>query len=236
MNHRNAISRVQLISPHSPEYRLFLQKILENRTSRGGQRNAGEMIGRLAERAVRHWLYQQVPLDSNRILAWQEHERAGLRYQELDAVQCVDHEALCLFEIKLAAPKAMERGIGLGQLNSAVNVLLEGRRCRRVCRRLVYIADAPLPVGRDEGIRRVNPDDTQTDLGVVWVSPSAVTAAAAALDLSLPQDWFDPSVRSGPAPSASPEDAFSCRAADAVTPFNPVAAAMERALARQVAA
>lgn len=232
MFHQNTVSGVRLVSPRSEQYRLFLKNILESRPAGKGQRNAGEMIGRLAEQAVRHWLYQQAPLDGDRILAWQERARPGTRYRELDAVRRVDAGTACLFEIKLASPKAMENAIGLGQLDAAADILLKGRLFRRVCRRLVYVSDAPSPVGRGGGIELISPDDMAPELGVVWVPPSVVAETATALALDLPPDWFDPAARRGDAPGTHPAEVAPQDAA----PFNTFAAAMERAVVRQAAA
>ena len=68
-----------------------------------------------------------MPLQEERILTWEQrlrNGRAGRLYRELDGVWTIDHESLCLFEIKFTFPENMERGVGIKQLRIAQDTLV----------------------------------------------------------------------------------------------------------------
>lgn len=217
--------RVQFVSPHSAEYRQRRQQIRDAHPTHGGPRHPGERIGGIVERAVRFWLSQYVTLEEDRILSWRERNVGGVRYQELDGVQRVSSEELCLFEIKLTTRAAMQRASGISQLNAAQEALAASDGWRTIRRRLVYVAEVPQVVGRSQEIPWMVPGEQREEVGVIWVPPAEVTAATKALGLSLPENWLDPSTRQmgESVPRVSDSPAFA---------FNPMMAAMESALAK----
>jgi len=221
------VQRVQFVNPRSAEYRQRQEQIWDAHPAHGGPRHPGERIGGMVERAIRFWLSQHVTLDEDRILSWRERGASGIRYQELDGVQRVSSEELCLFEIKLTTQAAMQRASGISQLNAATGVLSAGTGWRSIRRRLVYTADTTLEVGRSPGIPSTAPGDLREDLGVIWVPPAEVSAAAKTLGLCLPENWLDPGARQGGESLPTVPNA-------PVFPLNTLGAAMERALAKTV--
>jgi len=189
---------IQLVRPDDAEYVAWRKRMSDKRPSRGGPRQAGEYMGGLAEQCVQHYLRQWVPLQEERILTWEQrlrNGRAGRLYRELDGVWTIDHESLCLFEIKFTFPENMERGTGVKQLNIAQDLLFATNRYQYILRRLVYIADEHLTV-LDE-VPTVEPNDEYTDLGVIWVPTAAIESAASELGLELPENWREPESREG---------------------------------------
>src|SRR5690349_19008363 len=88
---------VRLVTPDDPEYIAFMRRMADRRPSRGGPRAAGEMLGGIVEQCIRAWLGGFVPLQEERILAWEQrlpNGRHGLSFRELDAVWTIDHESL----------------------------------------------------------------------------------------------------------------------------------------------
>ena len=188
-----AFWNVRLVAPEDADYIAFMRRMADKRPSRGGPRAAGEVLGGLVERCVRHWLEGFVPLQEERILAWEQRQRNGRHgtlYRELDAVWQIDDESLCLYEMKLTYPENMENGVGLRQLEAATETLFAAGRYRYILKRLVYVGEEKVTVL--EGLLELAPDDEYEEFGVIWVSPAAVEAAAQELDISLPADWLNP--------------------------------------------
>ena len=131
-----------IVRPDDPEYVAFMRRMADKRPGRGGPRQAGEYIGGIIERCVQQYLKGFVSLQEERILTWEQrlrNGRAGRLYRELDGVWTIDHESLCLFEIKFSFPENMERGVGIKQLNIAQELLFASGRYQYVLKRLVYI-------------------------------------------------------------------------------------------------
>lgn len=189
---------VRLVTPENADYIAFMRRMADRRPSRGGPRAAGEVLGGLAERAVRHWLSRFVPLAEERILTWEQRGANGRHvtlYRELDAIWQIDDESLCLYEMKLTFPENMERGVGIKQLDASVATLSAANRYQYLLQRLVYIGDERVNVL--DGLPELEPDDEYTQLGVVWVAPAEVEAAAKELQIELPENWLQPEAREG---------------------------------------
>ncbi len=194
----NPYWNVRLVSPEDADYVSFQRRMADQRPSRGGPRAAGEVLGGLVERAVRHWLGLAVPLSDERIVTWEQRQRNGRNstlYREIDAIWQIDSESLCLYEMKLTFAENMERGIGLRQLEASSEALFASGRYQYLLKRLVYVAEERIAVL--DGLPELEPNDESADLGVVWVPPSAVEAAAAELGITLPDNWLDPESREG---------------------------------------
>src|SRR5438067_2400829 len=137
-----------------------MRRMSDRRPSRGGPRMAGEVLGGLVERAVRHWLGKSVPLLEERILEWEQRQwngRNATLYREIDAIWQIDAESLCLYEMKLTFPENMERGTGLRQLEASSEVLAASGRFRYILKRLVYVAEERVTVLED--VPELEPDD-----------------------------------------------------------------------------
>ncbi len=235
---------IRLVTLEDPEYVAFRRRMADQRPSRGGPRHAGEYLGGLVEQCVRHWLQSFVPLQEERILTWEQRLRSGRHgrmFRELDAVWTIDHESLCLFEMKFTTPANMQRGVGLKQLDIAAQTLFASKRYRYILQRLVYVAEEPIPVLIDEedeaGLPALAPDDEYEELGVVWVAPEAVVQAAQELGLELPDNWRDPEAREGFLEDPEREEWRQYADTEAreeenaeVDPDNPLARALRRAL------
>jgi hypothetical protein len=247
MNNSHEFQNIQLVKPDDSEYISHMRRMADLRPSRGGPRHAGEVLGGLVERCVRHWLSGYVPLQEERILAWEQRQRNGRYgrlYRELDAVWIIDHESLCLYEMKLTFTENMERGVGLRQLDIATQTLYGTGRYRYILQRLVYVAAEPVPVlaspddtePGEGGLPAVEPNDEYTELGVVWVSPTAVESAALELGIELPENWLEPESREGTIEDPEREawrEYANTDAKETVAeemPDNPLAQALRRAL------
>src|SRR5579875_347202 len=222
----HTVRDIRLVRPDDADYIAYRRRMADLRPSRGGPRQAGEMLGGLVEQAVRHWLGKQVPLQEERILSWEQrlaNGRHGRLYRELDAVWPIDPESLCLFEIKFTTKERMAMGVGLDQLDAAAEILARSKRVRYLLLRLVYVGAEPVPVlveegeggglegegvGREgkgvglegeesEGLLVVPPTEEYEELGVIWVPPAAVEESAAELGLELPANWLEPEAREG---------------------------------------
>ena len=194
----NTPHNLMLVRPDDPEYVAWMRRMRDSRPSRGGPRHAGEYIGGLIERCVQHYLEGFVPLQAERILTWEQrlrNGRAGRLYRELDGVWTIDHESLCLFEIKFSFLENMQRGVGIKQLNIAQNLLFGSGRYQYVLKRLVYIGDEPVVVLDD--VPTLSPDDENEELGVIWVPTLEIEAAAVVLEITLPDNWREPESREG---------------------------------------
>jgi len=190
----------RLVALDDPDYVAHRRRMADLRPSRGNARAAGEYLGGLVEQCVQHWLGQFVPLKAERILAYdqrQRNNRMGTLYRELDGVWQLDEESLCLFEMKLTFEENMMRGVGLRQLDTAADIFFLDKRWKYILKRLVYVAEEPVPVLEKEPLPVVEPDDEFTELGVIWVPPSAVQQAAQDLGLALPENWLAPESREG---------------------------------------
>ncbi len=189
---------LMLVRPDDPEYIAWMRRMRDSRPSRGGPRHAGEYIGGLIEQCVQQYLGGFVSLQGERILTWEQrlrNGRAGRLYRELDGVWTIDHESLCLFEIKFSFIENMQRGVGIKQLNIAQNLLFGSGRYQYVLKRLVYIGDEPIEVL--DNVPSVSPDDENEELGVIWVPTLAIEEAAQILEITLPDNWRDPESREG---------------------------------------
>jgi hypothetical protein len=226
---------VRLVSPEDADYIAFMRRMADRRPSRGGPRAAGEVLGGLVERSVRHWLSGFVSLKDERILAWEQRQRNGRHatfYRELDAVWQIDEESLCLYEMKLTFADNMENGVGLPQLEAACETLSASNRYQYLLKRLVYVAEEKVTVL--EGLPELEPDDEYAELGVIWVPPMAVEAAARELEIELPENWLAPEAREGyiedPERDVWKQYADTAPEADAENPANPLAEALRRAM------
>lgn len=195
---------IRIVTPDDLDYVATMRRMSDLRPVRGGPRSAGEVLGGLVERCVRHWLEQFVPLQEERILTWEQRLRTGRHgrmFRELDGVWTIDAESLCLFEMKLTFTENMERGHGLKQLDIAAQTLFASKRYKYILQRLVYIAAEPIPVLADEensaGLPTLAPNDEFEEIGVIWVKPEAVMEAATALEIDLPDNWLEPESREG---------------------------------------
>ena len=227
--------KVHLVPPEDPDYVAFMRRMADKRPSRGGPRAAGEVLGGLVERCVRHWLSGYVPLANERILTWEQRLRNGRHaalYRELDAVWQIDEESICLYEMKLTFPENMENGVGLRQLETATDILYASKRYQYILQRLVYVGEEKVTVL--DGLSELEPADENVELGVIWVPPSAVESIAQEMEIELPDNWLDPESREGD--FEDPErDAWrqfadtSAQKTDVENPDNPLADALRRA-------
>jgi hypothetical protein len=200
MNNRNSFRNIHLTSIDDEEYIAWMRRMADLRPSRGGRRSAGEYLGGLVERCVRHAIGKQVPLTAERILAWEQrlkNGRNGPMFRELDAVWQIDEESLCLFEMKLTRPENMEKGTGIKQLNTAAGILFDSGEWKYILKRLVYIAEEAARVPVLEDVPCVDADEEYEELGVVWITPELVEQAAAELEVELPKNWSEPEAREG---------------------------------------
>lgn len=238
LNAFDSYRNIRLVKTDDPDYIAFMRRMADKRPSRGGPRAAGEYLGGIVERAVRHWLGGFVSLEEERILSWEQrlrNGRHGVMYRELDAVWKIDAESLCLFEMKLTTPENMERGVGLRQLDIAQETLLLSNQYQYVLKRLVYVAAEPVTVLED--IPTLEPDDEYAEVGVIWVPPDAVEKAVQELELELPADWLAPESREGFLEDPEREEwrQYADTAAREATdgedslPDNPLAQALRRA-------
>lgn len=243
----HTVRDIRLVRPDDADYIAYRRRMADLRPSRGGPRQAGEMLGGLVEQAVRHWLGKQVPLQEERILSWEQrlaNGRHGRLYRELDAVWPIDPESLCLFEIKFTTKERMAMGVGLDQLDAAAEILARSKQVRYLLLRLVYVGAEPVPVlveegvgleGKSEELLVVTPTEEYEELGVIWVPPAAVEESAAELGLELPANWLEPEAREG-AVEDPERDAWRFyveSAQEATSVENPLAAALKRLLAEE---
>jgi hypothetical protein len=192
-----SIRLVRWLQPDAQEFKRYIRTLRAQKPPSRGQRQAGEIIGRMGEKAVRHWLSARIPLQPERVLSWEARLPRGqycTLYREIDAVRRLDQTALCLFEIKIAAVNRLRQGYGLGQLGEAVKILASDPRWRTILR-LVYVGDDAVPV--KNGLPVLDPQDDSTPLGVIWVPPTVVEEAACELGLCLPDRWQEAEFRSG---------------------------------------
>ena len=244
----NTPHAIMLVRPDDPEYVAWMRRMADKRPSRGGPRQAGEVMGGLVELCARHYLQGFVALQEERILTWEQRMRtgrAGRLYRELDGVWTIDHESLCLFEIKFSFPENMERGVGIKQLNIAQELLFASARYQYVLKRLVYIADTPLVVLDDVPV--VEPNDEYEELGVIWIPTAAIETAAHTLELTLPENWREPESREGfledpereewrqYADTSARENTEPGEDAEEAAVNNPLAEALRRALGHEQA-
>jgi hypothetical protein len=198
---------IMIVRLDDPEYVAWRRRMADKRPSRGGPRQAGEVMGGLAEQCVQHYLKGFVPLQEERILTWEQrlrNGRAGRLYRELDGVWTIDHESLCLFEIKFTFPENMERGVGIKQLRIAQETLFASGRYQYILLRLVYISDDPVPVLDD--LPSLEPTDENEELGVIWIPTAAIETAAQELEITLPENWREPESREGYVEDADREE------------------------------
>ena len=236
-NVQDSYRNIRLVKPDALEYVAFMRRMADKRPSRGGPRAAGEYLGGVVERCVQRWLSGFVTLQEERILAWEQRQRNGRHgemFRELDGVWRIDAESLCLFEIKMTYPENMQNGVGLRQLDIAAETLFVSGQYQYILKRLVYVATEKVNVLED--IPELAPDDEYAELGVVWVPPDAVIAAAAELELELPENWQEPESREGYFVTPEQEEwrqyaeAGAEAAEEEAEPDNPLAQALRRAL------
>jgi hypothetical protein len=194
----NPVWNVRLVSPEDADYVAFMRRMADRRPSRGGPRAAGEVLGGLVERAVRHWLGKAAPLSEERIVAWEQRQRNGRNatlYREIDAIWQIDAESVCLYEMKLTYAENMGAGVGLRQLEASTETLFASGKYRYILQRLVYVAEERVTVL--DGLPELEPDDENSELGVVWAPPAAVLESAGELGITLPENWLEPESREG---------------------------------------
>jgi hypothetical protein len=194
----NPFWNVRLVKPDDADYIAYMRRMADRRFPRGGPRAAGEYLGGLVERAVRHWLSKAVPLLEERILVWEQRQRNGRNatlYREIDAVWQIDAESLCLYEMKLTFRENMERGVGLRQLEASTETLFASSKYEYILKRLVYVAEEKVTVL--EGLPVLEPDDEYAEVGVIWAPPAQVVKAAEELEIELPPNWLEPESREG---------------------------------------
>ena len=197
---RESYRNIRLTLPQDEEYIAWMRRMADLRPTRGGRRSAGEYLGGLVERCVRHYIGKQVALKEERILGWEQrlkNGRVGPMYRELDGVWQIDDESLCLFEMKLTRPQNMEKGTGIKQLNTAADILLTSGNWQYVLKRLVYVANEDQRVTVLDEIPVVDPSEEYEELGVIWVPLAEVEAAAQELEITLPENWSEPEAREG---------------------------------------
>jgi hypothetical protein len=232
----NTYWNVRLVAPTDSEYEAFMRRMADRRPSRGGPRAAGEVLGGLVERAVRHWLGKFVTLSEERILVWEQRQRNGRNatlYREIDGIWQIDAESLCLYEMKLTFAENMERGVGLRQLEASTETLFASGNYQYLLKRLVYVAEEKVTVLED--LPELEPDDEYAELGVIWVPPAAVEEAAREIEIELPENWLAPESREGviedPEREAWREFAdTAAREAGTEDAANPMAEALRRVL------
>jgi hypothetical protein len=190
---------IGFVTPRDSGYRMTMHDMAAmNQGIRKGPRAAGEVLGGQVERAARHYLGAHIALQAERILRWKQIDhsrRYATRYRELDAVERLDTNSLCLFEIKLNGVRGMERGEGLRQLRKSTQTLLMSQEYKRICRRLVYISDDPVKV--KGGLPAVGVEDVESEEAVIWLSSKTIESAASDLGIILPDNWLDPAARIG---------------------------------------
>jgi len=195
----NPFWNVRLVAPEDADYIAYMRRMADRRFPRGGPRAAGEYLGGLVERAVRHWLGKALPLSDERILVWDQRQRNGRNstlYREIDAVWHIDDESLCLYEMKLTFAENMERGVGLRQLEASSETLFASSKYKYILKRLVYVAEEKVEVL--EGLPELEPNDEYAEIGVIWAPPASVVEAATELGIELPANWLEPESREGP--------------------------------------
>jgi hypothetical protein len=237
LNAQASYRNIRLVRTDAVEYVAFMRRMADRRPARGGPRAAGEYLGGVVERCVQHWLRGFVPLQEERILAWEQrlqNGRHGEMFRELDGVWQIDGESLCLYEIKLTYGERMEDGAGLRQLDIAAETLFLSGNYQYILKRLVYVAAEKVTVLDD--LPELSPDDEYAELGVVWVPPDAVVQAAQELELELPENWLEPESREGHIVTAEQEEWRQYAESDAEgeeeagAADNPMAEALRRAL------
>src|SRR5262249_30856258 len=133
-------------------------------------------------------------------------------------------------------PENMKNGVGLRQLDIAADTLFLNPRYRYILKRLVYVAEERVTV-LEEDLPALAPDDEHEELGVIWVSPDDVAAAAEELGLELPEGWRLPESREGTIDDPEREewrqfaDTTAREPSEAETPNSVLAEALRRAKA-----
>ncbi len=199
-DNKESFRNIRLVAPDDSDYIAFLRRMADKRPPKLGesQRSAGEVLGGLVEQCVRHWLSKIVDLKPDRILCWEQrlhNGRYGTMYREIDAIWQIDSESLCLYEFKLTHVDNMRSGVGIRQLNASADTLFIDSSWSYVLKRLVYI-----DIGRVEVLDNlpvVSANDEFAEIGVIWVSPDDVNAAALEIGVELPVDWTEPESREG---------------------------------------
>ena len=227
----NRYWNVRLLPTDAPDYIAFRRRMADRRPSRGGPRASGEVLGGKVERAIQHWLAKFVVLDTDRILTYDQRNeyngRVSTLYRELDGVWKIDDVSLCVYEIKLTYAARMENGAGLKQLQTAEEILYASGKYEYVLKRMVYVAEERVTVL--DGIEAVEPDDECAELGVIWVPPTELLAAAAELEIELPENWLEPESREGHVEDPEREE-WRQFAGDEETSSNPMAEALKKLL------
>ncbi len=231
----NRFWNVRLVHVEDLEYIAFKRRMADRRPSRGGPRAAGEVLGGVVERCVQLWLSKYVSLQEERILTYEQRNeyngRTSTLYRELDGVWRIDDVSLCLFEIKMTYKEKMEDGIGLKQLETAEEILYSSGKFQYILKRMVYISEERVVVLDD--LPALEPDDENSELGVVWVPPSEVVAAAKELELELPENWLEPESREGSVEDPEREEWKQFANSESETTANPLADALKKVMERE---
>ena len=147
-------------------------------------------VGKTVERAARRVLGDCVKLGPCRVIAWRERNFDGrfeTRYQEVDALWWNEADSVVLYEVKFISPERMRQRVGLYQLERAARAAQTHPKINTVRTRLVYIGDAEERLLAAGG--GIPAEQTDSDAGIVWITPEQVEWAARDLSLDLPADW-----------------------------------------------
>jgi hypothetical protein len=119
-------SRPRLTDEQDRQYRAFVEQIKLSRQNNKATRppKARDLFGGEAERALRGWLGERMPLSDRRIVEYLEHRgrMAVKKYRELDAVAIPDQKRIHVFEIK-ASQKATSLRRARQQLGDTRDIL-----------------------------------------------------------------------------------------------------------------
>ena len=133
-------------------------------------------------------------------------------------------------------------------MNTSAEILFTNPRWKYILKRLVYVAEAPHPGAEqdDEGIGlafALEPGDECAELGVIWLTPQQVEAAAKELAIELPEGWQQDEVAGRPilkTRSARSGDSLreqrkpaSEENEDIIPDDNPLAQALRRAMQQE---
>lgn len=199
------VSNVRLISPYMATGRRAHKEIRIDPEIVSSHRDRGEVIGRQVEECARYLIGRKLPLLTERYLAYNEHHpQTGViaRSRELDGVSRLATGKAVLLEAKLAPCARYLKMPGLNQLHTASCILKE--IYPELLLRLVYIVPCEGYAPVLPNVPVVQMKDTTSPIGVIWIEPAAIEAAAKRLRLHLPSNWNSPKGRHGNI--AFPED------------------------------
>lgn len=231
-------ANVGFVTTTDPGFRQQGRWFAERRPTYRGAPSMGSDAGARVEELARRMLSGVVALQEARILRWQQiglDGRYAYRYREIDAVAAPEPGACCLYEVKLTTPAHMADARGMRQLNAAARVLESGSCMRAVRRRLVYISDDRVQVGNDIPVVRAS--DLHAEVGVIWLRPRDIMAAAVHTGIQLPDGWRCPEARKAERSPAASDRCCTAGAGHAAPSNGPIpgAGAMAMAFMRAMA-